>query len=1286
VNPLERGAFAPLERTLVEIMRWTAVEYGHEPAVDDGHVVLTYADLMAAAGDVARRLQTAGIGRGDRVGIRMPSGTADLYVAIVGTLVAGAAYVPVDADDPRERANLVFRSAEVAAVIGENLDIRRTGRDREHGQETGPAGPHARDDAWIIFTSGSTGTPKGVAVSHRSAAAFVDAEARLFLQDKPLGPGDRVLAGLSVAFDASCEEMWLAWRYGACLVPAPRALVRSGMDLAPWLVDRGITVVSTVPTLASLWPQTSLDAVRLLIFGGEACPPELAERLAVDGREVWNTYGPTETTVVACGARLHAGEDVRIGFPLDGWDLAVVDRDGSRVPPGDIGELVIGGVGLARYLDPALHEQRFAPMPTLGWARAYRSGDLVREEPDGLVFVGRADDQVKVGGRRIELGEVDAAMLGLDGVAGAAATVRTTPAGTKILVGYVTVREGVAFDRTVARESLRTTLPAPLVPLLAVVDDIPTRTSGKVDRDALPWPLASVQPDGADPPNQLHGTAHWLAGLWARVLGTTATGRDADFFLDGGGSLSAAQLVAVVRERYPSVAVADIYENPSLGQLADRLEELVPVDAAGEPTRSVSPLPLRAQLVQQLVSIAFTVVTGARWLVWVGLAAELLRASNGPVWVPHIDWSWLAVGWFLLISPVGRIGLTGLTARLLLRGVRSGTYPRGGSVHLRIWASELAADVFGATNLSCAPYIPYYAKVLGAKVGRGVSLHTLPPVTGLLTIGKGASVEPEVDLSGHWLDGDVLRVGRVRVGAGASVGSRTILLPGARVGQDAEVAPGSAVAGSVPPGELWAGSPASRLGVAHRDWPRRRPPRARGWAAAYDLTAGVLACLPLLSAAAGFAVIWPALRGSTSAGDALRVGLVLALPATIVALVVHALLTLAATRLLGLGLREGYHPVRSRMGWQVWATERLMDDARTYLYPVYASLLTPGWMRALGATVGRGVEASTVLMLPRMTTVGDDAFLADDTLIGSYELAGGWMRIEQAKIGKRSFLGNSGMTAPGRVVPKNSLVAVLSAAPERAKAGTSWLGSPPVELRRSAAAGDESRTFAPSTSVKVQRGLVEICRLVPLAASVGLALAFAVTLLTSIDRNGGLVTVLIAGPLFCLAGLGAAAVATLAKWVLVGRHRATEQPLWSSFVWRNELADVFVEAVAVPWFVRAHLTTPAFVLWLRSLGAHVGRGVWCETYWLPEPDLVRLGAAATVNRGCVLQTHLFHDRIMSMDTVRLDPGATLGPHSVILPAASLGAGATVGPLSLVLRGDVVPASSRWTGNPIAPWE
>lgn len=134
------------------------------------------------------------------------------------------------------------------------------------------------------------------------------------------------MAGLSVAFDASCEEMWLAWRNGACLVPVPRSRVRSGADLGPWLVEQDISVVSTVPTLAALWEPQVLDDVRLLIFGGEACPPELAQRLVTEGREVWNTYGPTEATVVACACLMTGEEPVRIGLPLDGWELAVVDE------------------------------------------------------------------------------------------------------------------------------------------------------------------------------------------------------------------------------------------------------------------------------------------------------------------------------------------------------------------------------------------------------------------------------------------------------------------------------------------------------------------------------------------------------------------------------------------------------------------------------------------------------------------------------------------------------------------------------------------------------------------------------------------------------------------------------------------------------------------------------------------------------------------------------------------------------------------------------------------------
>jgi non-ribosomal peptide synthetase-like protein len=261
---------------------------------------------------------------------------------------------------------------------------------------------------------------------------------------------------------------------------------------------------------------------------------------------------------------------------------------------------------------------------------------------------------------------------------------------------------------------------------------------------------------------------------------------------------------------------------------------------------------------------------------------------------------------------------------------------------------------------------------------------------------------------------------------------------------------------------------------------------------------------------------------------------------------------------------------------------------------------------------------------------------------------------------------------------------VLSATPHKAKRGSSWLGSPPIRLRREPTDTDALRTFHPSARLKAMRGVVETCRLIPMMVTFAIGVAVLGTLQAVAVRHGYGWAAEAAGAVLLAAGAIAGMTAVVAKWLVVGRIRAVEHPLWSSFVWRNEVSDAFVETVAAPWFARAASGTPVMNLWLRGLGARIGRGVWCETYWLPEADLVTLERASTVNRGCVVQTHLFHDRIMQMDTVVLEAGATLGTHCVALPAARLGAGATVGPASLVMRGDEVPANTRWQGNPIAP--
>lgn len=1267
-----------MERTLVAIIQETIARYPAAPALDDGTVLLTYEALGERIAEVSRRLWSANIGAGDRVGVRVPSGSVDLYIAILGVLAAGAAYVPVDADEPDDRAETVWAEAGVCAVIGQHLELTLIGGVRTLGHSPEA---HCEDDAWIIFTSGSTGKPKGVAITHRSAAALVDAETEIYCVTNPLGPGDRVLAGLSVAFDASCEEMWLAWRSGACLVPAPRDVVRSGADLGPWLARRNITVVSTVPTLAALWPNEALNKVRLLIFGGEACPADLVARLAGPSREVWNTYGPTEATVIACGAMLDGKETVRIGLPLCGYALAVVDADGMPVAWGEEGELVIGGVGLGRYLDTAKDAEKYAPMPSLGWPRAYRSGDIVLADPAGLVFVGRADEQVKLAGRRVEMGEIDEALAELPGVAMAAGAIQLSPSGNKVLAGYLVPAKGSVLDLGQCRALLAEKLPAQLVPALGIVEELPLKTSGKVDRKALPWPLVTVT---GPPVRELTGEMAWLGQQWTDLLGPLPLTEESNFFVAGGASLAAAQLVSSLRVRYPNVSIADIYAHPTLGELTTHLTESTTSETE---ERQIAPTPASIGWIQAAVILGLYAITGLRYITGIVIVCFILvRVSDSP-WVPDPPLLPVVAAWIVLYSLPFRVLLAVVSARLFAGGIRPGSYPRGGSTHLRLWTAERVVTFCKLEPLMGTPMAPWYARALGCKVGKGPHLDAMPPVTGLATFGAGASIEHEADLAGHWLDGDVLHIGRIRVDDHARVGMRSTLMHDAHVGAGAEVAPGTSVTGKVPAGEHWAGSQMEHVGAAGTDWPstagdHRPSPLV---SALYPISLFGLTLLPLVSVIPGALLALFALQGVGSLEDALWTLAAWSPVFLVTTVIVYLALTAALVRALSVLLKPGFHSAHGAAAWAAWFTEALLTKSLVSTYPIYASLFTPVWMRIIGARVGKHVEVSTVETLPNLTRFADRSFLADHSMVASKRIRNGWVHLGAATVGEKSFVGNSAIVGPDRHVPDNSLLAVLSSAPKVMPADSSWFGRPAVELPRPLDQGESSRTYNPSRQLLMARGAVEACRILPAVVTAWLALITVWVLNLIYDQNGLAVTALWSGPVLLGSGVVACLVALAAKWALVGRFEVTEYPLWTSFVWRNELADVFSESLAVPGLVRMSLGTPMLNWWMRLMGTKVGRGVWCETWWLPEFDLISLGNGVSVNRGTVLQTHLFHDRIMRMDRIQLGDESTLGPNSIVLPGSKVSEGATVGAASLVMRSEVVPAGTHWAGNPIRHW-
>ncbi len=1251
------------QSTLVDIFAATVRRWGDRPAIDAPDAELSYSELADAAQRVADELTERGVGPGDRVGVRIPSGTAELYVAILGVLRAGAAYVPVDADDPPARAERILSDAGVCATVSAGLGLE--GGTTAGGGQT-PLGPD--DDAWVIFTSGSTGVPKGVAVTHRAAAAFVQAEASLWR----VMPHDRVLAGLSVAFDASCEEIWLAWAHGATLVPVPRALVRAGQELGPWLDERQVTVISTVPTLAATWEESALDTVRLLILGGEACPEQLGWRLA-DRREVWNTYGPTEATVVSTAARIVSGAPITIGRPLAGWEVAVVDDDGAAVAAGDPGELVIAGVGLGRYLDPALDRERYRGLPSRGWARAYRTGDMVRETPGGLAYVGRRDDQVKIGGIRIELGEIDAQLGAVAGVHAACTAVRETASGNRLLVGYVA---GEATPEEI-RSRLADRLPAALVPLIVRLDDLPTTTAGKVDRRALPWPPPG---DGATTAAGLSETERWLADRWREQLGPVTVAADSDFFALGGSSLAAAKLASELRERYPALAVADVYHHRGLRGLAARLDDLG--HDTGAPRRAEQEGSSRWALVRLAGLLALIVLTVPQWLIGLLTLNHILPGQTGPT----VGWGWLIAGWLGFSSAPGRALFVAGARRALLPRLAPGSYPRNGWLMCRIWFLDRLADRGHLTSLAGTPWAARYARWAGHSVGAGARLGTLPPVGSLVTIGAGATIEGEVDMAGWWIEGNELVVGTITIEEQVRIGTRALLMPGAVIGAGAEIEPGSVVDGTVAPGERWSGSPAAPVGWAGEHWPTEAAPPVRHpglWKAMYAVGVFGTGVVTLLAAVPSIALVLLLAPGSwTSASTAVTMAaLAPLLAATFI--VGEAVVVALVARLSARLVTSGWHAGGGRVGWALWFNESVMATGRDVLFPLYASVYTRPWLRLAGVEVGRRSEISTAVGLSHLTRFAEGSFAADDVVLAVGRARGGWLNVEPITVGRRTFVGNGAILSGGTTVGDGSLVGLLTIPPHTCPAGTSWLGAPALELPRRRRSADPAVTTDPSRRRVAARAVAELVRILfPATISVVLAVVM-VDRLDAVGAQSGLWVMAALTPCALLAcGVVAVAITIAVKWLLMGRYRPGDHGLWSWFVWRDEIVNSCQEALAGPWLLGDALGTPLMPVYLRLMGARVGRDVWVETLTITEFDLAELNDGAVVNRHAVIETHLFHDRVMRLGTITLGPGATLGPTSATLPDTELGAGCSVGGRSIVMRGERLPAHTRWHGAPV----
>jgi amino acid adenylation domain-containing protein/thioester reductase-like protein len=540
----------------------------------------TYRELNEAASRLASILIGHGAGPGERVALLLPR-SGEAIIAILGVLKTGAAYLPMDPAHPDARIEFMIGDAEpIAAVTTAHLrgrldgfdflvlDVDSVAVDSQLG--TASPAPESDDIAYVIYTSGTTGVPKGVAVTHRNVIQLM----QTLHADLPAGPGQVWSQWHPYSFDVSVWEIWGALLHGGRLIVVADWVIRSPRDFHALLITEKVSVLCQTPSAVGMLSPEELGSTALVV-GGEPCSAELVERWA-PGRVMINVYGPTETTMwVAMSAPLAAGCGVvPIGVPVHGAALFVLDGWLRPVPPGVVGELYVAGagVGVGYWRRSGLTGSRFVACPYgAPGARMYRTGDLVRWDDDGqLQYLGRADQQVKIRGHRIELGEVQSALSALDGVDQAAVIAREDPPGDKRLVGYVTERPNATIDPATVRAMIADRLPAYMVPAaVMVLETLPLTVNGKLDQRALPAP-EYLDVDRYRAPGDL--VEEILAGIYAHVLGVARVGVDDSFFDLGGDSLSAMRLVAAVNTSLKAdLSVREVFEVPTVARLASRI-------------------------------------------------------------------------------------------------------------------------------------------------------------------------------------------------------------------------------------------------------------------------------------------------------------------------------------------------------------------------------------------------------------------------------------------------------------------------------------------------------------------------------------------------------------------------------------------------------------------------------------------------------------------------------------------------------------------------------------------
>jgi non-ribosomal peptide synthetase-like protein len=1307
--------------------RCDAVPPNH-PAVVAEDGVLTFRELDARANQTARYLQKLGLKAGDRIAVLFDK-SLHSYVALLGILKMGAAYVPLDPSFPADRIGFILDDAEAVAIasvsayeaklaglplkhvyhdmIEEQLDAEPSHRLEDHEK------PPTRDDElfYIIYTSGTTGKPKGVAINHSGICNFVRVAGEVYgyRQD------DRCYQGMSLAFDFHVEDLWTPLIAGATLIAGRSGGSLFGADLHAFLTKQRVTVLPCVPTLwATL--EDDLPDVRIIQLSGEAVPHHLVARWHRPGRRILNAYGPTECSVSSTLRVLEPDRPVTVGVPLPTYTAVILDEHRPALAEaGAIGEIGIAGVCLAvGYLNRKdLTEKKFVPdflgLPNNPSGRIYRTGDYGRITDDGeLEFHGRIDTQVKLRGYRIELGEIEAVLAQDPSVAHAVVNPFETAPGVTELVAYYTRKQGAPeLSIPEVAANLRRQLPPYMVPgYLEELAFIPMTSNDKADRRALPAPRGprlAVSTGTSIPPRT--ATERLLAEALMDIMNIESVSVTDDFFKDlGAHSLLMARFGAEIRKRMDlaSVSMRELYLHPNLEALALRLDALTlsaPAATGGRSNEDDFYFPPRRDYylcgtLQLLVMLAASVVT-------VGLFAL------GVFWVyaalPSYPEAYLrvvlyAMSMFVLYSIVP------VALKWLLIGRwKAEAIPIWSMRYLRFWVVKSSIRV-APMGLTRGPLRNIFLRMLGAKIGAHTVLQSnkVPVTTDLLSIGANSVLAKDSIVQGYKAQSNRILIGRIDIGSHVSIGEAAVVDINTVMEDDTQLAFASSLheGQRVPRGQHFHGSPAVETATDYcvleeRDCSSLR----RATYAVLSLLAGfVLGSVPFLILIAGFPSLWDlvaaferSLIGNDHPVVAWLTEVTLFSLTWYFGFLVLGLVVIGVIpRVLNLFLREGRTYVLYGFHYTVqhWISricnnmfyDRLFGESSAVVYYLSYVGYRLNTIIQTGSNFGMSQKAEN----PFLVDIGTGTMVSGGVKFVNETMSSDAFKVADVVVGERNYLGNYLHIPSGSAVGENCLLATKALTPVDGpiRENTGLLGSPAFEIPRATERDVRMARIDPDEAARLLHAKNRhnfVTALLYLAHTWFLAfiMSAAVDLVIRVSENLGLLAV-------HLVGGAAGLIAVLWMWfveraaVKFGRLQPMIVPLLHPYFWFHErhwkLSSLWLLA-------RMFAGTPVKNVISRMEGIRMGRMVFDDGAEIDENTLVEFGDYTNLNSRCVIQPHSLEEGVFKSGRVRLGTGCTLGSAANLHYDVTVEDFVVIEANAFVMKGETLESGATWIGNP-----